>query len=250
MNAIRASSLAPFVVAVSLAACGGAGEDGPITPPPPPDPPGTVTTDLAFSPPYHCIDFETGSTIGGTQDLCVSGSNFVGLDYTDGYSRIAGVGTVAGLGEITSLPTAGWVRSAAASLGSGYVVLTREGNAYSMFASAPAPNAYRVKWALLQLDARPPSPPLTVVTSTGAATLSWSGVSGATGYVIRYYGPLSTGQGNPRPATPSTITVASPGYQHSGLDSGYIYEYFVTAVFPWGETVLPPYTAWTRVTIP
>ena len=81
------------------------------------DPPGTVTTELRTS---SSIRFLTGSTTTGPFDLTIDGSlNFQG--------SVVGFGPVSGVGEITTIPTTGFVQTASAETGSGFVVRTNDG---------------------------------------------------------------------------------------------------------------------------
>jgi hypothetical protein len=98
----------------------------------PPDPTGTVTSTLrAQGQGAFLIDFDLGAvttTNGGspccTADLALDPNlNFVaGVNSPPPSRRIAGVGAVSALGNVTSVPTAGFVASVSAIVGHGYVV--------------------------------------------------------------------------------------------------------------------------------
>ena len=111
----------------------------------PSDPSGTVTTKLTRD---YVLDFETGTVQGGgsastgMDDLhtTVSG-NFEAANITD-------VGTVSGLGAITSTPASGWVRSIAITRGHGYVVASNTGAKYRLYVTeSDSFNTCTFKWA-------------------------------------------------------------------------------------------------------
>jgi len=121
------------------------------------NPAGTVTTDLRYDI-APCIDFETGSlgASGENYDMKLESScNFHTFDVTN----ITDVGVVSSLGQITSIPTSGWVTTCSAVVQHGYVVKTVEGHYYRMLVSAYITSAeitthggvvgYTIKWASL-----------------------------------------------------------------------------------------------------
>lgn len=100
------------------------------------DPPGCVTTELTCCTNLG-LDFETGATVHPGGPLCACGYGFwqKGLTYwglTPSYSTMSGdfgpgaqlidVGEVAGLNEIETAPSSGFVESALAAVGHGYIV--------------------------------------------------------------------------------------------------------------------------------
>lgn len=142
--------IALFAVLISiLAACSGASDE----PDPLVDPPGTATTQLVFvgssSP---SIRFATGSTTQGPFDLTLDTSaNFRGT--------LASAGPVAGLGEITAVPTSGFVEALAAEVGTGYVAKVSDGlgTHYRVFVDSDildtrgALIGKKIRWAPLSL---------------------------------------------------------------------------------------------------
>ncbi len=106
------------------------------------NPSGTVTSELmAEGNGPDSINFEDGlvsvATVNGGMVLCEEVSTDLSLD--DGLNfqacqgSIAYLGAVGGLGDITSAPASGFVKSAAALIGGGFVVKTVENNLYRVY---------------------------------------------------------------------------------------------------------------------
>jgi len=100
-----------------------------------------------------------GTVITNIDDLSLGGSRVLYYSqggcifYTDGGAVIATVGTVNGLGNITTKPNSGWVTSTAPEVGYGYVIKLADGTfcrLYVMeeipFASGYGIYAIRVKY--------------------------------------------------------------------------------------------------------
>ncbi|HEY4183394.1 MAG TPA: hypothetical protein VGM90_41505 [Kofleriaceae bacterium] len=99
------------LIAVLAVGCS-TSNDGPVA-----DPVGTVTTELRTG---TSIRFLTGSTSGGPIDLTIDSSlNFQG--------SVVPYGPVSGVGEITTVPSSGFVQTASAATGTGFVVKTNDG---------------------------------------------------------------------------------------------------------------------------
>ena len=150
MKATRPNPFAAIVTsfALLLAACAAdAGDE------PPNDPPDTATTQLVFVPPSSpSIRFASGSTSVGPFDLTLDTSTtFRGM--------LAPVGPVGGLGEITTVPTSGFVAALAAEVGDGYVVRSGDGlgTHYRVLVEADIVNTEggiigkKIRWAPLSL---------------------------------------------------------------------------------------------------
>lgn len=146
----------PFVF-VLLSACGG-GDKGPTPPTATPDPTGTVTT--AFSS-ASWIDFATGTvSFGGSAlDLLVmaAGRGVADAANFTASSLVAGglvdVGVVSGVGDITTIPTSGFIKTSAAIVGHGYVVRSSANLYYRVFVSSAFNQGIgygaNIKWAIL-----------------------------------------------------------------------------------------------------
>jgi hypothetical protein len=111
---------------VLLSACPAKDATGPVA-----DPAGTVTSAIRIQGQgAFLIDFDNGTVSatnsGGVYDLYLDANvNFnVGPTVPAGQSprRVAGVGTISGLGAITAVPSAGFVTTLKAEVGHGYVV--------------------------------------------------------------------------------------------------------------------------------
>lgn len=123
------------------------------------DPAGTVTTELRYDiGSQSCINFETGALAAGGENYDMrleSSCNFHTFDLTN----IADVGVVSSLGQITSIPTSGWVTTCSAVKYHGYVVKSVEGHYYRMRVSNYITSAeitteggivgFTIKWASL-----------------------------------------------------------------------------------------------------
>ena len=129
MLTLRAPSLAQriavFSLAVLLPACA-AESTGPVA-----DPAGTVTSSIRIQGQgAFLIDFDAGTVTSvnsnGVSDLYLDANvNFnVGPVVPAGQQprTVADVGTVSGLGAVTTIPTAGFVSTMSAIVGHGYVV--------------------------------------------------------------------------------------------------------------------------------
>ena len=130
-----------------------------------PDPPGTVSVELRTQgngP--DSLNFGMGSvttaTVNGASVVCLLGAaTDLGLDDAVNFQACAGsiasVGAVGGLGDITTAPSAGFGKSASATINEGYVVKTAEGNTYRVFVQHDIVDASRsvigvaIKWAPL-----------------------------------------------------------------------------------------------------
>jgi hypothetical protein len=139
------------------------GTSGSVAPSAAPDPPGTVTVELrTMGNGPNSLNFVAGSvgtaTVNGASVLC-DGSTQLGLDDAVNFQACAGsivsVGAVGGLGDITTAPSGGSGKSAAATINAGYVVKTVEGNTYRVFVQHNIVDANRsvlgvaLKWAPL-----------------------------------------------------------------------------------------------------
>ena len=113
------------LAALLTSACGGDPSSGPA-----PDPAGTITSAIRINGQgADLIDFDTGAVtiahVSGVPELFLDANlNFVAVvNYAPQIPRrLAAVGAVDGLGEVTAVPTAGWVTTSAALAGHGYVL--------------------------------------------------------------------------------------------------------------------------------
>lgn len=167
---------------------------------PPADPAGSVVTAVAGG---SSIDFETGAIGGGGPDLLVDADG--NMTATD---RLADMGPVAGLVEVTALPAASaWIATAQGLGGHGFVVKTDQSNAYAVFVSGGASGGGRtIHWRLL--------PGVAVVRvqlaggGVGSATSSVPGIScSATAVAWDCGEPYSVGASVTLTATPGDVTV-------------------------------------------
>lgn len=133
------------------------------------DPPGTVTSDLNTSYEYGSgnsnIDFETGNvglSVDNTDLTLTTPLNF------SARGKLVDVGEVSGVGDINSVPTAGWVSMCAPVVGDGYLVNSINvvgeygeyeltGNIYRVYVDDYIISAisggvigYRIKWVLFE----------------------------------------------------------------------------------------------------
>jgi hypothetical protein len=106
------------------------------------NPSGTVTTELmAEGNGPDSVNFEEGSvfvaTLNGGMVLCESRVSDLSLDDALNFQACGGsiayLGAVSGLGDITSAPASGFVASAAALIGGGFVVKTVGNNLYRVY---------------------------------------------------------------------------------------------------------------------
>ena len=164
MRKAKASDL--VILLMVLGACGDFGSSTSSSPPASPDPTGTVSVQLRTEgngP--DSLNFGTGSvstaTVNGAQVVCLLGAaTDLGLDDAVNFQAcsgsIADLGAVGGLGDVTTAPTAGYQKSAAATVGDGYVVKTAEGNVFRVFvvrdvigANSGGIIGVEIKWAPL-----------------------------------------------------------------------------------------------------
>lgn len=115
-----------LTMTVVMSACGGGETSGSTAP----DPAGTVTSAIRIQGQgAFLIDFDTGAVTStnnaGQPDMYVDTNvNFnVGVNFPPSTPRrIADVGAVGGLGDVSTLPTAGWVATSGTTVGHGYVL--------------------------------------------------------------------------------------------------------------------------------
>lgn len=220
----------------------------------PEDPAGTVTTNLLTTQYENTFDFESG-TVGGDStnaDIALdSAMNFSVIKHnTQAIPKISDAGSQLGLGAVTDLPVQGYVELLAVTKGNGYVVVTKEGNAYRLYVDGLLTSAetgglmgVRMKWALLKQNVRPVDPIVLTTQLNGTAiTVTWTALEGNVLRYRVYYDEVYTGggQGSPSSDEQPVEDVTTTSYTHTPVASNFTYRFYVTAVYPWGETFLPP----------
>ena len=162
MRMAKASDLVILLVVLGACSDPGSSSSSSATP----DPPGTVSVQLRTEgngP--DSLNFGTGSvsaaTVNGGPVVCLLGAfTDLGLDDAVNFQACAGsivdLGPVGGLGDVTTAPTAGYGKSAAATVGDGFAVKTAEGNVFRVFvvrdiigANSGGIIGVEIKWAPL-----------------------------------------------------------------------------------------------------
>ena len=247
-----AISLASYCGGGSSPSSGGSSSSGGAAPPP--DPPGTVTSNLwtSGSGP-NTLNLETGNVAnccpGGADIALDSAVNFNG-DLGGGNKRrtmITDVGRVSGLADVSSIPTTGWTKTAAAMTGHGYVIVSDDGNAFGIYVDSFILSAttggiigVKIKWVLLRNGIRIAPAGVTATPGPGRATISWQNILGATSYNLYIgggcYSSLSGWYCTQIPCGRGLAEtgVTSP-YSKTGLASC-VYSFGVSAVYPFGES--------------
>lgn len=145
----------PFLFVLLSACGGGGGGSAPATATP--DPTGTVTTALPGA--TRWIDFATGTlSYNSALDLGVESAGGVAdaanfKASTQTYGGLVDVGVVSGVGDITTIPTSGFIKTSAAIVGHGYVVRSSANLYYRVFVSSAFDQGIgygaNIKWAIL-----------------------------------------------------------------------------------------------------